>query len=686
MPSTRKIVVVTSCTGEKLFAPDNQLIQNDFRLDKHDFHVREAKLSESILPAEIMYTGQQHKRLMRGIRELRETGEFDIDLRIVSAGYGLINGDQLIAPYECTFQNMSMREISEWSDYLRIPTAIQKLFQQQADLILVALGEQYLRALKLNDSTSFTSPIVFFCSPSTTKRIPRGDTNCLRIVQLSSEHAKRFHCGLVGLKGELVGRILRRLAKEGEPLWDLLMNTQEDLLALLDEPAPVKSPKAAATPNLERVDKVISLPETWTEQVQQKQLRFFLPDWDDMVDPDYDFETDTHSGGGGAWSNQVYAHQLFKDERGNHIPNFDGMLVSRAVAEKPSSKMSVIEQYAGIHRYLRVPHEVEILGDCGAFSYLLADKPPYSTEDMLDYYTRLGFNYGVSIDHLLFGASTEEGKQYRYKLTIDNARDFIKEHQRQRLPWTAIGALQGMNPVQYADAAKQYVEWGYTYLAIGGQVRSQTRDILEIARAIREVIPKNVKLHLFGVARLEALNQFAEVGIDSVDSASYLRQAWIRMGENYIGHNGLYAAIRIPEAQKLIRQGQVDSYDVEKVRELEREALKALCALDRDACNTDEALHAVFAYKDAIGLKLPTRIIAQYRATLQNRPWKECNCAICEDIGINVMIFRGNNRNRRRGFHNNYMFCRLMEKVLTEKGFGYNWKGVEVSDQLELPM
>ena len=45
-----------------------------------------------------------------------------------------------------------------------------------------------------------------------------------------------------------------------------------------------------------------------------------------------------------------------------------------------------------------------------------------------------------------------------------------------------------------------------------------------------------------------------------------------------------------------------------------------------------------------------------YRRTLQGQPWKDCNCPICKRIGIEVIIFRGNNRNRRRGFHNVKVF------------------------------
>jgi len=675
--SRHKIIILTSCTGDKQHTAENQLVENDFRLiDTTAFKEREIELNEYITRAEEMYTGQQHLRLMRGVNLLREIDSYDIDLRIVSAGYGLITGDTKIAPYECTFQTMKLSQIIEWSNHLHIPADVHELLKQPADLIIIALGEQYLRSIQLDGKVNFGGPTLFLASTASIKKIPTQPS--VRIVALTNFDAKRFRCGLVGLKGELVGRMLRHLATDGETFWSAITDEQTDLLALLDEPAPPKINKPKVRSRLEKVDFVIHLPDSWRTKSNQKSLRFFIPDWDDMVDPDYDFSTDTHAGGSSAWSNQVYAHQMYS------TPNYDGLLVSRAVAESSQNKIQQIRQY-GIHRHLRVPAEFPVLGDCGAFSYLLQPEPPYSTDEILDYYTQLNFDYGVSIDHLLFGAADDEGKRYRYDLTVYNAEAFLREHKQRGLKWEPIGALQGLTPQQYADAATQYVAMGYNYLAIGGQVRSRTRDILEIAQAIRQAIPTHVKLHLFGVARLDAINDFIQVGINSVDTASYLRQAWVRMGQNYIGHNGLYAAIRIPEAERRIKKG-VSNNDAEHFRCLETEALGTIRSLAAGNCSVDTCLNAILAYKEAIGTKFPLRVLGEYRATLTYRPWEQCDCAICKEAGVEVIIFRGNNRNRRRGFHNNYAFYRLMEKAIKEGKSTYNWSGVQITEQQELPL
>jgi hypothetical protein len=53
-----------------------------------------------------------------------------------------------------------------------------------------------------------------------------------------------------------------------------------------------------------------------------------------------------------------------------------------------------------------------------------------------------------------------------------------------------------------------------------------------------------------------------------------------------------------------------------------------------------------------------------YEELLRREPWTECDCRICQEYGIEVAIFRGNNRNRRRGFHNTRRFYDEFERDL----------------------
>ncbi|ELY95132.1 queuine tRNA-ribosyltransferase tRNA-guanine transglycosylase [Natrialba hulunbeirensis JCM 10989] len=57
-------------------------------------------------------------------------------------------------------------------------------------------------------------------------------------------------------------------------------------------------------------------------------------------------------------------------------------------------------------------------------------------------------------------------------------------------------------------------------------------------------------------------------------------------------------------------------------------------------------------------------LLAEYQETLRERPWEKCDCPICRKHSIEVCIFRGNDRNRRRGFHNTRRFYDEFEENL----------------------
>src|SRR5205823_3555558 len=93
------------------------------------------------------------------------------------------------------------------------------------------------------------------------------------------------------------------------------------------------------------------------------------------------------------------------------------------------------------------------------------------------------------------------------------------------------------------------VAMGYDYLGLGGLARSNTRTIRAIVEAVSAAVPRDVRLHVFGVARLALLDDFLRLGIFSVDSAAPLRQAWLSADDNYYWYDRTYAAIRIPNVE-----------------------------------------------------------------------------------------------------------------------------------------
>lgn len=637
-----KVLVITSCTGEKAVGSDRELTLQDFRQGTEHVKAREGELQDVLKPAGEMYTGQQHVRLMRGVDAMRGAGH-TVDLQVLSAGYGMIPEKRKIAPYEVTFQGMKVAEIRSLAGDLWVPEDFRKVVEEKYDLILVLLGGSYLRACALDETVVFGGPTLLFCGTVTARKLPTMEK--VKVVTLSNPEATRFSCGLIGLKGEVAHRICMGLLDETLTPSKLMDMSGCDLVG------------GRAAPG---VDWVISLPRSWVE-APRKKLRYFIPEWDDLVDPDYDFLTDTHSGGRGEWANEVYAHQIYKQ------PNYDGILMSRAVAEKSKKKAARINEM-GVHRYFRVPPEFPIMGDCGAFDYIMEDVPAYSSEDVLDYYTRLGFNYGVSVDHLIVKA-TDHQRMDRYELTIANAEEFLKLHKSAKLPWTPVGSVQGWEPAAYAEAARQYAQMGYDHIALGGLVRSTTPQILAIIEAVRQQIPQTMQVHLFGVARANIVKQMIGAGVTSIDSASHLRRAWLGAGKNYLTIDGAdYTAIRIPQvgksfrAKRMVSEGRVS---LQKILSMEADSLRLVRDYDRGRARLDETLDTLCAYDKLIDQdRKDPRVLLE--KLLSDKPWKQCPCDICRKDGVEVVIFRGNNRNRRRGFHNTYAFYRQLDAALKE--------------------
>lgn len=678
---SRRILVLTSCTGEKSVTHERPLTLKDFREGAKHVRAREKELGALLTPAEDLYSGQQHVRLMHGVRALRETSAPDdrapkLDLWILSAGYGLVLGSRKIAPYEATFQGMGAKELRHWSEQLGIRAAVRNLLTEQYDLALLLLGDGYLKACALEEDLRLGGPTLIFCGANAAKRLPHLASG--RAVVLGNPHTKQFRCGLVGLKGEVAARLLERLAHQPE-LIERLRDPAVDVVSVAsDTSTPEEKAGKQCRPN-PRVDYVIQIPGAWWDRPHRQKLQYFIPEWDDLVDPEFDFETDAHSGGQGDWSNEVYAHQLYPE------PNYDGILVSKVVAEKSKKKKARINAL-GVHRYLRVPREFPIMGDCGAFGYIHKDVPPYTTDEILDYYTRLDFDYGVSIDHLIV-TSTEAQKKQRYELTIHNAEEFLKEHRKRGLPWTPIGAVQGWDAKSYADAARKCVAMGYRYIGLGGLVRSSTEEILRVLATVQNLIRPTVHVHLFGLARIRSMDEFARLGVRSVDSASLLRRAWMGTGQNYLAQNGVfYTAIRIPEAGKSFRAKRMVSEgraSDQNVVGLQQDSLKAMSDFDAGQLSVDATLDALEAYDRLITPDRPnTRELL--RTTLEARPWRTCPCGICKTDGIQVIIFRGNNRNRRRGFHNTYVFYRLLQRALSGERIEFGRAEAPAQSQLTL--
>lgn len=427
-------------------------------------------------------------------------------------------------------------------------------------------------------------------------------------------------------------------------------------------------------------------------------MKFLYSDTQDYVDPGYDFINDRNAPGRERYWGDAYAHELM-----DPAP-YDGLLVAMSAVRQAAGVSASKVRYStreeqrllrdGARKFLRFGgprhKDLMLMGDCGAFAYVDHPKPAYSPQEVVDFYTEAGFTHGVSPDHVIFDCdlSNPVARQVsdeirdRYDITLTNAEAFLNLARAAGLPFEPVGAVQGWSPASMAEAARRLEKMGYRYLAIGGLVPLKPDAIKAVLTALRSKIKSETHIHLLGFAKAETIHEFLDFGITSFDSTSPLIRAFKDEKANYYlespkGGLDYYTAIRIPQAienSRLMQGIKRGIFSAEDLQMRERRALDSLRGFDHGVTGLKETLNLVMDYHQFLVRGETDDAVKQDKAlaktrtnverTLEEAPWKRCGCDICRKAGVEVIIFRSSNRNKRRGFHNLGVYHRHLTKTL----------------------
>ncbi|WP_019901865.1 tRNA-guanine transglycosylase DpdA [Salinispora arenicola] len=409
-------------------------------------------------------------------------------------------------------------------------------------------------------------------------------------------------------------------------------------------------------------------------------MKFFFPDSQDQIDLSFRFVTEERDPFRVRQRDDLYAHEVLQPAP------FDGLLVSKAIvdgtANSTTGKYTAAQRHRlyrqGAQTFFRLNHgrtPLTIMGDCGAFSYVSEEYPPYTVDEVIDFYDGCGFHYGIAVDHIIFQYDPTIPKTdprahdwtHRQDITLALAEDFWKRCQARRVQFTPLGVAQGWSPDSYAESVATLQRIGYRRIALGGMVPLKTHEILACLRAIDDVRDSATQLHLLGISRCGDIPTFARHGVTSFDSTSPFRQAFKDDRNNYYTADRTYVAIRVPQVDGNTKlKNRIRSGEISQGQAIQRErvALTLLRQYDAGEADLDTVLEALSAYSALWDGKSDRT--AQYLETLEHRPWQACECAICRTVGIEVIIFRGSERNKRRGFHNLYAFRQRLRHQLGE--------------------
>lgn len=420
-------------------------------------------------------------------------------------------------------------------------------------------------------------------------------------------------------------------------------------------------------------------------------MKFFYSDSLDYVDPKYNFVEDRHSKDRRPYWDDYYPHELLGYAPYHGILISKGIVGGKGVSGKYTESQARRLQRVGAREFLRLNteqyKEFPIFGDCGAFTYHKEESPPYSPAEIAEFYDDVGFTHGCSVDHIIFDYYENESlipenefNKIRYDITLENAEVFLKESKHMRGPFCPVGVIQAWSPDSIAQAAKSLVNMGYNYIALGGAVPLNSKQIKTCINSIRNIVPDHISLHILGFAKAESIHEFPKGAITSFDTTSPLIRAFKDRVSNYYlkspeGKIEYYTAIRVPQStenNKLKNLAKKGALNQESLKKLEQKSLKSLRYYDKGIISIEETLEDVIRYSipaeigelidDLPGAKVQ-KLRDKYYKTLNDRPWKKCTCPVCKELSIEVLIFRGSNRNKRRGIHNLSVYVDLINQI-----------------------
>ncbi len=400
-------------------------------------------------------------------------------------------------------------------------------------------------------------------------------------------------------------------------------------------------------------------------------MDFYFPDSQDQIDPFFDFDHDEHLPFHVRQRDDLYAHEV------HDAPPYDGILISKTMVDghAGAGRYTAAQRHRlyrlGLREFFRLTDGMKVIGDCGAFSYAAEHMPPVTVAETVDFYDGVGVDEGISVDHVILGYRPELDREggvpaewlERQAITLELAADFLAEHSKRACTFTPVGVAQGWSPQSYAASVERLQQTGYHRIALGGMVPLKTMQIVDCLEAICEVRDPEVSLHLLGISRTEHYATFRALGVRSLDSTSPFRQAFKDDKDNYYTASRNYVALRIPPSdgnaklQARIRAGQLDQA---VVRAAEEAALAAVRSYSAGTGTLTDALDALRAYEAIHDTRGRNRTLV-YQDFLAARPWLKCPCAVCQKWGVEVAIFRGTERNKRRGFHNLWVFHQTMQ-------------------------
>ena len=220
-----RMLVVGSCTGEKNIQ-DCPCLLTAAGLQQSDWR---ARLQQWQIPAAQLYSGPQHIKMMRGVRELRSHfGEKCCGVQIISAGYGLVSEHQPLVPYEVTFSGRKPGVVMREAERLQIATRL-RLSLESFPLVVFLLGKEYLYSTHPPLQPHSGQRFLYFASEDSRELVA---TEGATIALSGKDQARIYGASTLSLKGRQFELLAQGIVQNPES-WEALLEDESPRTATM---------------------------------------------------------------------------------------------------------------------------------------------------------------------------------------------------------------------------------------------------------------------------------------------------------------------------------------------------------------------------------------------------------------------------------------------------------------------
>ena len=226
------ILIIDQCSNKKSH-PDESAVFDAAEIDQSGLDTLRNREEAVSLPAKKLYSGRQQRYISEAVDSLR-ADQHTVDRYFISAGFGLVEEQEELPPYDVTFANMSASEIRSRSASLEITEHTQEAVSAASyDIVFLALGSDYYQALDLSEVLTTlpeNSTGVVFNQEDLAEQY-----DAVVSIPARTEQAKEQGTIVVSLKGQYLKNFASHLATGLEP------ESLEDITeACLSEPTSQK--------------------------------------------------------------------------------------------------------------------------------------------------------------------------------------------------------------------------------------------------------------------------------------------------------------------------------------------------------------------------------------------------------------------------------------------------------------